>query len=154
MKKIALSLVSVVLLLTLVCGSAFAATGDLTIKAVKAYSDPEMTQYIGTIPKYTSVLVRAYGSYAHLKYNGSSCYISPSALTQGKYDYKYMGKATLAKGATIYQRPSTSARSVTNRKNCKVYVYGTKKGMAMIRSGKGVYGFVSTSSLTDMNSGL
>ena len=154
MRKIALSLVSVVLLLTMVCGSAFALTGDLTIKSVKAYSDPEMTQYIGTIPKYTSVLVRAYGSYAHIKYNGTNCYINPSALTQGKKDYSYMGKATLAKGATIYQRPSTSAKSVTNKKNCKVYVYGMKKGMALIRSSKGVYGFVASSSLTDMASGI
>ena len=80
MKKIALSMLAAVLLLTLVFGTAFAVTGDMTIKAAKAYADPNMTKYIGTIPKYTSVLVRAYGSYADVYVNGVECFIKPSVL--------------------------------------------------------------------------
>jgi len=154
MKKFAISTVAVVLLLTLVCASAFALTGDLTIKSAKAYADPDFTKYIGTIPKNTSVLVRAYGSYADIVVNGVECYVKPSTLAQGAYDYSYMGVATLKKGTKIYQRPSTSAKCVTNRKNRKVYVYSVSDGIAMVRSTKGVFGFVKADSLTNLKAGF
>ena len=150
MKKTALSVLTLVMLTAIVCTQAFALTGDITVKAAKAYADPEMTLYMGTIPKYTSVLVRAYGSYANVVYNGVKCYVQPSTLTQGDYDYNYIGTATVKKGAKVYQRPSSSARSVTLSKAASVKVYSVKNGYALIRSGKGVFAFVDTSDLSSM----
>lgn len=148
MKKIAFSILAAVLLLTLVCSSALALTGDMTIKAAKAYSDQNMTQYIGTIPKYTSVKVRAYGTYADVIVNGVECYVHPETLTQGKYDYSYLGTATLKKGAAVYQRPTASAKYATNRKSCKVKVFAVDDGLALIRNSKGVFGFTSVNNLS------
>ena len=150
MKKFALTLLAVALLVTLVCGTAMAATGDLTMKAVKAYSDPNMTKYIGTIPAYTSVMVRAYGSYADVYVNGVECYISPSALTKGEYDYNYVGAAVLKKGATVYQRPTHFSKFVTAPKARAVLVYAVNDGFALIRSDSGVFGFVGADDLTNL----
>lgn len=151
MKKTALSVLAIVMLLSLVCGSALAATGDITIKAAKAYADTDMTLYMGTIPKNTSVLVHAYGDYAEINYNGVKCYVKPSTLTQGKKDYDYLGTATLKKGSKVYQRSSSSSRCVTTKKARKVYVYKVSNGKALVRtSTSGIYGYVSANSLTDM----
>lgn len=153
MKKIALSILAVVLLLTLVCGSAFAVTGDVTTRKVKAYADPNFTKYIGTIPAKTSVLVRAYGSYADVYVNGVECFVKPSALTCGKKDYDYIGYATLKAGSKVYQRPSAEAKSVTTSSEIKVLVYAASSGRALIRTtGKGVFGFVNADCLTDLKS--
>ena len=151
MKKFALSLLAVVLLLTLVCGSAFALTGDMTKVAVKAYADPAMTKYIGTIPKFTSVVVRAYGSYADVYYDGVECFVKPSALTCGEYDYNYIGSAILKKGAAVYQRPTSSSKSRINGSARKVLVYAATDGYALIRTKVGgVFGFVSISDLAKL----
>lgn len=151
MKKIAFSILAAVLLLTLVCGSAFAVTGDITTKDVKAYADPNFTKYIGTIPAKTSVLVRAYGSYADIYVNGVECFVKPSGLTCGKKDYDYIGYATLKSGSNVYQRPTTSSKYTTTSSNIKVLVYAASDGYAMVRTtGKGVFGFVSAKNLTDL----
>lgn len=152
MKKIAVSIISVALLLTLVCGSAFALVGDITVKPAKAYADPNFTKYVGTIPKYTSVMVRAYGTYADVIVNGKECYVEPSALTQGKHDYDYIGTGTLVKGAKVYQRPSTAAKCLVNTKDSKVYVYAVNKGLAMIRTTGGVFGFVKADDIGNLKS--
>ncbi len=152
MKKIALSIISVALLLTLVCGSAFALVGDITVKSVKAYADPDFTKYVGTIPKFTSVMVRAYGTYADVMLNGKECYIDPSALTQGKHDYDYIGTGILVKGAKVYQRPSTAAKVLVNTQENKVYVYGVNKGLALIRTTGGVFGFVKATDIESLKS--
>ena len=150
MKKIALSLLAAVLLLTLVFGTAFAVTGDMTIKAAKAYADPNFTKYIGTIPKYTSVLVRAYGSYADVYVNGVECFVKPSALTQGNYDYNYIGYAVLKSGAAVFQPPSASAKYTRTSKAAPVLVYAVNDGFAIIRSKSGVFGFVAATELTNV----
>lgn len=150
MKKIALSMLAAVLLLTLVFGTAFAVTGDMTVKAAKAYADPNMTKYIGTIPKYTSVLVRAYGSYADVYVNGIECYVKPSTLTQGYYDYNYIGYAVLKSGAKVFQRPSAAAKFATTSKAAPVLVYAVNDGFAIIRNKSGVFGFVAASELANV----
>ena len=151
MKKIAFSILAVVLLMTLVLGSAFAVTGDITTRDVKAYADPNFKKYVATIPAKTSVLVRAYGSYADIYVNGVECFISPSALTCGKKDYDYIGYATLKAGSKVYQRPSSTSKSATTSSDIKVLVYAASDGLAMIRTtGKGVFGFVSAKNLTDL----
>ena len=47
MKKMLIALTAAVLVLTLLCGGALAATGDLTTKSVKAYSNAARTEYVG-----------------------------------------------------------------------------------------------------------
>ena len=151
MKKIALSMLAVMLLMILVCGSAFALVGDMTTRSVKAYADPGMTDYVGTIPKFTSVMVRAYGSYADVLYNGVECFVKPSALTCGVYDFNYIGTATLKAGSNVYQRPSVASSSITTAKSHRVLVYAATNGYAVIRTGsKGAFGFVSTNNLTNL----
>ena len=151
MKKIAISVLAMVLMLALACGTAFALTGDITTKAVKAYADPDMTDYVGTIPKYTSVMVRAYGSYADIYVSDIECYINPSALTCGNYDHNYIGTATLKKGAVVHQRPSSSSYYLTNRRSRRVLVYALTNGYALVRTRVGgVFGFVKASSLKSL----
>ena len=151
MKKIALSILAAVLLLTLVCGSAFAVTGDITVKAAKAYADPNFTMYVGTIPAKTSVLVRAYGSYADIYVNGAEVYVKPSTLTCGKKDYDYIGYATLKAGSKVFQRPSSASKYVTTSHSIKVLVYAASNGAVLIRTtGKGVFGFVGAQCLTNL----
>ena len=150
MKKFALSMLAVVLLVTLVFGTALAVSGDMTVKATTAYADPNFTKPIGTIPKYTSVLVRAYGSYCDVYVNGFECFVKPSALTRGEYDYNYIGFATLKAGSNVYQRPSIAAKSVTTGSARPVLVYAVSDGYALIRSSKGVFGFVSAENLTNV----
>ena len=152
MKKAAFSILAVVMLLSLVCGSALAVTGDITVKKAKAYADAAMTLYMGEIPKGTSVAVHAYGDYAELSYNGVKCYVKPSTLTQGKKNYDYLGTATLKKDAKVYQRPSSSSRCVVNKKARKVYVYKLSGGKALVRtSTSGFFGYVSADCLTNMS---
>ena len=151
MKKIALSILAAVLLLTLVCGSAFAVTGDITVKAAKAYADPNFTMYVGTIPAKTSVLVRAYGSYADIYVNGAEVFVKPSTLTCGTKDYDYIGYATLKSGSKVFQRPSAASKSVTTSHSIKVLVYGVSNGAALVRTAdNGVFGFVSVKNLTNL----
>ena len=150
MKKIALSMLAAVLLLTLVCGSALAVTGDITVKAAKAYADPNFKLYIGVVPAKTSVLVRAYGSYADIYVNGVECFVKPSALTCGKKDNDFVGYATLKADSTVYQRPSSSSKTATTSHAMKVLVYGVDDGKALVRTRKGVFGFVNASSLTNL----
>lgn len=150
MKKTALSILALALLLTLLCASALAAS-DITTKSAKAYSDADMKHCIGTIPKFTCVTVDQYGTNASLEINGVRCYVKSSALDQGVHKKDYVATATLSKDELVYQRPTLSAKYTTNKKATKVYVYKAKKGMVLIRTKKGKYGFVSMSSLTDFN---
>ena len=149
MKKNALSILAAVLMLTLVCASALALTSDMTIKSARAYSDPEMTKYIGTIPEFTAVKVRAYGSYADIVVNDVRCYVNPSTLTRGAYKDDYVNTATLAKNARIYSRPTTTAPSKKNKKAAKAYIYAAKKGMALIRV-KDEYCFARVEDLSNL----
>ena len=76
--------------------------------------------------------------------------MKPSTLTQGDWDYSYLGTATLKKGAKVYQRSSTSSRCVTTSKARKVKVYSVSDGYALVRSAKGVFGYVAASNLSDL----
>lgn len=149
MKKAVLSILAVALLLAMVCGTAFAKTGDITIKSAKAYSDRDLKKYVTTIPKYTCVQVRAYGSYADIEYNGKQYYVKPSTLTRGERDYAWMGFATLPKGAKIYDHPTKPATVTKNGKKCRIKVYAINKGKALIRKGTS-FGFVKADDLINM----
>lgn len=151
MKKIAISLLALVLMLTLVCGTAFATSGDLTMKATRAYSDRDMTKYIGTIPQYTSVIVRAIGTYADIYVNDVECYVNPSDLTCGNYDYNYLGFGTLKANAKVFQCPNVNSKCVTNMSDRTVLVYAINSGIALVRTDyNGIFGFVSIKKLSNL----
>ena len=150
MKKFALSLLAVILVLTMVCAQALAVSGDLTTRDARAFADPEMTQYIGTIPKFTSVLVAAYGTYADVYVNGVRCFVEPSALTQGERDFDYIGYGTLRAGSNVYQRPTVISKNVVNTNPMPVLIYAIKGSCALIRSANGVFGFVNTECLENI----
>ena len=63
MKRIIMTTLTVALLLTMFCATAMASHGDLTMKAAKLYANPAMTEYVGTIPAYTALVVRSNDSY-------------------------------------------------------------------------------------------
>ena len=126
MKKTMIAIMAVALVLTMLCGQALATTGDLTIKEAKAYSDAAMTDYLGTIPAYTALLVRSYDSYADVRYNGRTVYISADTLLRKDAPTKYV--ATLSKGTTVI-------------------VYQRKGQWAYIKTLRGTSGYVKLSSI-------
>ena len=150
MKKYITSLAALVLVLTLCCGQGLAIYGDVTTRSVDAYLDPEMTQYVGTIPQYTSVIVYdADSDIASLNVNGVDCYVSPRALTNSRFDYLYKGFSTLLPGSYVFQRPSTSSRNVHCSNAHNVLVIGAKGDWVLIRSDfGGIFGFVPRSFLS------
>ena len=149
MKKYVIALIACLLCAALCCGCALAAYGDVTVKAVKAWADAEMTVPLGRIPKYTAVVVRDIGyGIARLSVNGVTCYVANSALGQSVYDYKYKGYSVLKSGSRVWQRPASGSRSISTSKEHVVLVCAVKGGWVLIRSGFGGYfGFVRRSSL-------
>ncbi len=146
MKKLFAAVLAVALILSL-CASALAYTGDVTVKDVKAYSDKEGKEYVGTIPAYTTVLVSGtkYGV-AQIYVKGKVLYVKASGLLNGRGKAEY--GAGLKAGTRVYQRATTSATDFTLDSNTLVYVYTVENGWALVRTtNKGIYGFVPTSKL-------
>ena len=150
MKKTLIALLSLALILTLCCGAALAATGDLTIRDTKAYTDAEMTQYAGTIPACTSLLVRSHEDYADVYLNGKTYYVSNFDLLNADITSNY--SATLKKGVTVYQRPTSSSRSVTLKKEYKVNICMVSENWALVQSTNSLsaYAFVKLDKLSDI----
>ena len=150
MKKTVIAILAVALMLALCCGSALAYTGDITTSNARAYADSAMTQYVGTIPAGTSVLVRSYDSYADLVFNGKTVYVKPTDLLNGDISGEY--NATLLKGTKVYQRATTSAKSLKLKKSGIVNVCAVSGDWALVRStGKlTLFAFVKVESLTNI----
>ncbi|MBR1821558.1 MAG: hypothetical protein IJ769_08050 [Clostridia bacterium] len=150
MKKTMVATLAVALLLTLLCGTALAYNGDLTATDAKAYSNASMTEYVGTIPAGTSVLVRSYDGYADVYVNGKVVYIDASDLLHTDIPSDYV--ATLVKGTKVYQRPASSAKSAKLKKDGSVKVCAVSGDWALVQTtgSKGIYGFVKVSKLTDI----
>ena len=149
MKKLVVSVLAIALLMSIACVSAFAVYGDVTTRSMPAYADPGMTQYIGTIPQYTAVVVYdADSNLAAMNVNGVECYGPASALTNSRFDYYYNGKSTLKAGATVYQRPTVGSRSVQTGHDHSVLVIGRKGDWVLIRSNYGgFFGFTPAMNL-------
>lgn len=149
MKKLVVSILAIALLMSIACVSAFAVYGDITTRSMKAYADPGMTQYIGTIPEYTAVVVYdADSRIAAMNVNGVMCYGAASALTNSRFDYYYNGRSTLKAGATVYQRPIVGSRSVQTVHDHNVLVIGKRGDWVLIRTNYGgFYGFTLASNL-------
>ncbi len=150
MKKTIVAILAMALLLTLIGGTALAYNGDLTTVDAKAYSTPAMTEYVGTIPAGTSVLVRSYENYADVYVNGKVVYIKASDLLHTKIQSDYV--ATLAKGAKVYQQPKATAKAAKVKKDGTVKVCAISGDWALVQTtgSKGLYGFVKIATLTDI----
>jgi len=147
MKKSMVAILAVVLIMTLLCGQALASTGDITIKAAKAYSDPAMKKYVGTIPAYTALVVRSHDDYADVYVGGKIVYIDAATLLDRPVIGKYTAK--LSKGTKVYQRATSSANAYTLKKSGTVQVCKVVGDWALVQTlnTRGLYAFVKISSL-------
>lgn len=150
MKKMLIALTAAVLALVLLCGTALAVSGDITTKDAKAYSDAAMTDYVGTIPAYTALVVRSYDNYADVYVGGKVCYISASALLRKDAPTSY--SAVLKKGTKVYQRADSDAAHYTLKASGTVKVCKVKGDWALVQSAgeAGLYAFVKVKSLTNI----
>ena len=150
MKKKIFAVVAMALVLTMLGAQALAVTGDLTIKAVKVYSDAEMKNCVGTLPAMTSLLVRSYDSFADIYIDGKICYIDSSSLLHKNIASDYV--ATLKKGTKVYQCANTSANVIKLNKKYNVKLCAVSGDWALVQTTgkKGMYGFVKVSKLTNL----
>lgn len=150
MKKIMITVLAVSLLLAMFCAQALASHGDITVKAARAYADPTMKEYVGTIPAYTALVVRDNDSYTDVYYNGKVYYINSSNLLNKSRIYDYM--AMLGKGTKVYQQASSGANSYTLKKNGVVQICAVKGDWALIQSlgERGLYAFVKLEKLKNI----
>ena len=150
MKRIIITTLAVALLLTMFCATAMASHGDLTMKAAKLYANPAMTEYVGTIPAYTALVVRSNDSYTDVYINGRVYYVSDTALLNRNVLGDYV--ATLDRGTTVYQRANTGASRYTLKKNCAVQICKVRGEWALIHtlSERGLYAFVKVEKLKNI----
>ena len=151
MKKTFVAILAMALMLTLCCGSALAYTGDLTATETKCYTTAAMTEYVGSIPAGTSVLVRSYDTYADIYVNGKVVYVKASDLLHTDIPTDYL--ATLKKGTKVYQQADGDAKCGKLKKNLAVKVCAISGDWALVQTtgGKGIYGFVKVSKLTGIH---
>ena len=150
MKKTMIAVLAVTLLLAALCGQALASCGDVTIKAAKVYADPAMTEYLGTLPAYTAVVVRDYDTYADIFLVGSVVYIKPSTLMRKDITAKFT--ATLNKGVTVYQRPTEDAntRKIKKATAVKLCKFSGEWALVQTTGKKGLYAFAKIEDLSNI----
>ena len=151
MKKTFVAILAMALLLTLLGGTALAYSGDLTATDTKCYSNSTMTEYVGTIPAGTSVLVRSRDGFADLYVDGKVVYISASALLNRDVTSDYA--ASLGKGVRVYQQASTSADSIKLPKEVTVNICAVNGDWALVQTTNkaGIYGYVRVDRLSDIH---
>ena len=147
MKKTIVTILAVALLVSLFCGTAMASFGDITIKPAKAYSNAAMTDYVGTIPAYTALVVRSSDKFADVYVNGEVYYIKPSALFGKTILGDYV--AILNKGTKVYQRASTAANTYRLKKAGIVQICKVRGEWALVQTmgERGLYAFVKLDQL-------
>ena len=150
MKKTIMTILAVALLLTMFCTQALASHGDITVKSAKVYADSAMTQYVGTIPAYTALVVRSNDSYTDVYYNGNVFYMTGSALLNRNVLCDYA--AILEKGTKVYQRPEGDANTYTLKKTGVVQICKVRGDWALVQTmgERGLYAFVKTSKLKNI----
>ncbi len=150
MKKLMITVLAVSLLLAMFCAQALASHGDITIKAAKLYNDSAMTEYVGTIPAYTALVVRSNDSYTDVYYNGNVFYTKGSNLLNKSRLGKYV--ATLSKGLKVYQRADSDANSYTLKKSGVVQICAVKGDWALVQTlgERGLYAFVKIEKLKNI----
>jgi len=150
MKKITITVLALSLLLVMFCAQALASHGDITIKAAKLYSDSAMTEYVGTIPAYTALVVRSNDSYTDVYYNGKVYYTKGSNLLNKSRLGDYL--ATLGRGTKVYQRAESDANSYTLKKSGSVQICAVKGDWALVQTlgERGLYAFVKLEKLKNI----
>ena len=150
MKKTMITLLAISLLLAMFCGQALASHGDITVKAAKVYADSAMTEYVGTIPAYTALVVRSNDSYTDIYYNGHVYYISTSALRNKTKVGSFF--AVLGKGTKVYQQAKSGANSYTLKKSGAVQICAVKGDWALVQTlgERGLYAFVKLDKLKNI----
>jgi len=150
MKKIIVTVLAVSLLLAMFCAQALASHGDITVKATKLYADSAMTEYVGTIPAYTALVVRANDSYTDVYYNGKVYYTKGSNLLNKSKVGDYV--AALGKGTKVYQRADSDANSYTLKKSGAVQICAVKGDWALVQTlgERGLYAFVKIDKLKNI----
>ena len=150
MKKITITVLALSLLLVMFCAQALASHGDITIKAAKLYADSAMTEYVGTIPAYTALVVRANESYTDVYYNGKVYYTKGSNLLNKSRLGDYL--ATLGRGTKVYQRADSDANSYTLKKSGAVQICAVKGDWALVQTlgERGLYAFVKIDKLKNI----
>ena len=112
---------------------------DIITKSVKAYSDQGGKELLGTIPAYTSILVRRVGDssiYQVKDYNRQTCYISSSALwrKQGiSSEWTYLKLDQTVKG---YQRPDVASASIDLKKGSYIAIVDERDGWLLVKDDK------------------
>jgi len=151
MKRKIITVLAAALLLTMLCAQAMASHGDITIKDAKVYSDPAMTDYVGTIPAYTALVVRSNDSYTDVYINGKVYYVKDSVLLDKTVLGDYV--AILGKGTTVYQRANTGAAKYTLKKNGVVQVCKVRGDWALVQTlgERGLYAFVKIDKLKNIS---
>lgn len=121
---------------------------DIVIQDVPAYADEGMTQYIGVIPAYTAVLLDITDTYLSgygpaelpvckiIDYYDQACYISTDALWGEDEVRDYYECNTMAKGATLYQRPDTSAKATQLNEDADVMIVAQNDGWMIVQIDK------------------
>ena len=150
MKKITITVLALSLLLVMFCAQALASHGDITVRAAKLYADSAMTEYVGTIPAYTALVVRANESYTDVYYNGKVYYTKGSNLLNKSRLGDYL--ATLGRGTKVYQRAESDANSYTLKKSGSVQICAVKGDWALVQTlgERGLYAFVKLEKLKNI----
>ena len=150
MKKITITVLALSLLLVMFCAQALASHGDITVRAAKLYSDSAMTEYVGTVPAYTALVVRSNDSYTDVYYNGKVYYTKGSNLLNKSRLGDYL--ATLGRGTKVYQRAESDANSYTLKKSGSVQICAVKGDWALVQTlgERGLYAFVKLEKLKNI----
>jgi len=150
MKKKIAALFALTLIAALCCTTALAYSGDIVRKDAMAFADSKMTQYVGTIPAGTAVIVRSYDHYADIYVNGKICYVDTDVLLKDDLSSDYL--ATLGKGSRVYQFPETDSTSTKIKTSGTVKVCAVSGDWVLIQTtgAKGLYGYVKIDSLTNI----
>lgn len=82
MKK-RIAILALVMICAMLCQTALATQGDITVHSAKVYADPALTQSVGKLKSWTPVNVKSYGS-SEVRIGGKTYFISTKALVGGE----------------------------------------------------------------------
>ena len=120
--------------------SAYVASGSAAV-----YEDAELTNKLGSLPKYTVVTVKSSsGGVAKISYNGSAGYVKASAVESVE---SVAEEATVNTTTKVYKEADTSSHSARLSKGTKVNVIMVNGSWALIEK-DGVGGYAKEKYLT------
>ena len=139
MKKllVRLALCVLIALLSMSFVTALADYSRIANAKMPIYSSSSMSKKVGTVPKWTVVLVKSInGSVAKVSVNGKKGYTDTAYLADA-YDishYELYGTLFVTKKCKVYSYPSTKAKAKTVKKGLEVEIIKTDGKMYLIRT--------------------